>query len=179
MHLYRHIVWLLLLLATFIRCSQNMPKTETEKERIFQGYHIALDSIIRTPKGIIRGVELGATMNEVKRSEVVNITEADETYYYYEFKADSITTYSLTYSFIQDSLEEIELQVNCRNPDTGAVILNDIKNYYQKKYTAPVMDKGIYVYNCFDSRKRNFSINLSDNSGIDNSVINLLIYREK
>jgi hypothetical protein len=165
------------ILVACVRCGNNT--AEIKKERIFKGYAVALDSIIKTPDGIIHGLELGAKTAGVKAVEVVNPTEVDEGYSYYEYKVDSITSYTIAFTFVNDTLDEIELQVNCKNPDLGAVILNDLKNYYQKKYTAPVMDKGIFVYNCFDSRKRSFTISLTDNSGIDNTVINILIYREK
>jgi hypothetical protein len=41
------------------------------------------------------------------------------------------------------------------------------------------MDNGVYVFNCFDSKKRNFMITISDNSTTETGIINLLIYREK
>lgn len=169
--------FLFFILVVCIRCGNNSDKIKNE--RIFKGYSLALDSIIKTPKGIIRGVEFGTKTKDVKALEIIPPTEADEAYSYYEYKVDSLTNYSIAYTFVRDSLDEIELKINCKNPDVGALLLNDIKNYYQKKYTAPVMDKGIYVYNCFDSRKRNFNISLTDNSGIDNTVINMLFYKEK
>ncbi len=168
---------LIFILVVCIRCGNST--VEIKKERIFKEYAVALDSILKTPEGIVHGLELGASAGEVKAAEAVHPAEVDEGYSYYERKVDSLTSYSIAFTFVKDTLDEIELQVNCKNPDLGADLLNDIKTYYQQKYTAPVMDKGIYVYNCFDSRKRSFTISLTDNSGINNTVINILIYREK
>ena len=159
-------------------CGPEKPM-EPPKERIFKGYDISLDSVIRTPQGIIRGLELGAKIGEIKAVEKNAPAEFDVDYYYYESKVDSLTSYSVAYTFAHDSLDEIEIQIRSLSLDIGAVILNDLKKYYAEKYTAPLMDQGIYVFNCFDSRKRNFKLSLSDNSGLDKAVISLLVYREK
>ncbi len=167
---------MLVSLLVFCACHEKTPEERTTP---FSGSSFLLDSILKKPEGIIRGVELGYSMQQIKNAEQHIPAESDEIYLYYEYKPDTITFFSLAYTFVNNSLEEIEVQIICKNNDTGVLLLSEIKNYYQKKFTAPVMDKGIYVFNCFDSKKSNFSISLSDNSGIENSNISLLIYKEK
>lgn len=175
----RHIsTYLFILAAILFSCSNEKP-VEPPKERIFKGYDVSLDSVVRSPKGIIRGLELGAKIGEVKAAEKNAPVEFDVDYYYYESVVDSLTTYSVAYTFVHDSLDEIEIQIHSTSLDAGAVILNDIKKYYQQKYTAPLMDQGVYVFNCFDSRKRNFKLSLTDNSGMEKAIISILVYREK
>ncbi|MFL5754116.1 MAG: hypothetical protein ACJ76F_11960 [Bacteroidia bacterium] len=178
MKFFLHFITVLCLVALAFSCSNEQPHKQP-KERIFKGYDVSLDSVIRNQQGIIRGLELGAKIGEVKAAEPNLPVEFDVDYYYYEGKVDSLTSYSVAYTFVHDSLDEIEIKIHSLSLDAGATILNDIKKYYQQKYTAPLMDQGVYVFNCFDSRKRNFKLSLSDNSGIDMAHISLLVYREK
>ncbi|MBS1646051.1 MAG: hypothetical protein JST67_01785 [Bacteroidetes bacterium] len=161
-------------------CSGN--KTDTEeinKKRIFPDYHIALDSIIKTEQGVVSGIELGQNKNNIAANETKKAIEKDASHLTFEQAIDSITKYSITYSFENDTISEIEVIITSKNADEGVQILNDLKNYYRTKYTAPLMDKGYFVFNCFDSKKRNFVITLTDNSGATNSVIDMYVYREK
>jgi hypothetical protein len=162
-------------------CSCNPAQTEVEPEqkRVFEGYHYTLDSLILSDKGIIAGVELGDSRALLPAHQVANAADQDKEGLVYEQAIDSITKFTITYTFENDTISEIEALVTCASHETGERILNDLKNYYRARYTAPIMDKGYYVFSCFDSRKRNFKITLTDNGGNANSLIDILIYREK
>ncbi len=167
-----------LVLAAFVfSCTTEVKQDGTK--RVFEEYHYALDTIIKTKDGIIAGVELGQARKDVRTEQVKNAVDQDKEGLVYEQKIDSLTKYNITYTFENDSISEIEVMINCGSREEGERILNDLKEYYRTKYTAPVMDKGFFVFNCFDSRKKNFTITLTDNGGASNSVIDLLIYREK
>lgn len=155
-----------------------IPVKETPK-RVFPEYHYAIDTIVKTPKGVIAGVELGDARSLVREEQVKNAADQDKEGLVYEQVIDSLTKYTITYTFENDTISEIEVLVNCENRDEGDAILADLKNYYRQKYTAPIMDKGFFVFSCFDSRKRNFKITLTDNGSSTASVVNMLIYREK
>lgn len=169
-------VFLLLFLAA---CNNQPAETKPEVKRIFPEFHYAIDTIVKTPKGIVAGVELGDSRSSIIAEQVRNAADQDKEGLVYEEKIDSLTKYSITYTFENDSISEIEVLVNCANRDEGDAILADLRNYYRQKYTAPIMDKGFYVFNCFDSKKRNFKITITDNGGTSNAVIDMLIYREK
>lgn len=173
------LVALIMLFA--VSCTNNpaVEEKKPEPKRIFPEFHYAIDTIIKTPKGIIAGVELGESRTAVMPEQVKNAADQDKEGLVYEQKIDSVTKYSITYTFENDSISEIEVLVNCENRDEGDAILADLRNYYRLKYTAPLMDKGFYVFNCFDSKKKNFKITLTDNGGTNNAVIDMLIYREK
>jgi len=149
------------------------------KGRIFPEYHYALDSIIKSKDGIVAGVELGQARKMILTEQVKNAADQDKDGLVYEQKIDSLTKFNITYTFDNDTISEIEVMIHSSSRDEGDKILNDLKDYYRKKYISPVMDKGYFVFNCFDSKKRNFIITLTDNGGDSNSVIDLLIYREK
>jgi len=170
-----------LVFAIFIAyiSSCSTPKEQKEKNRIFPEYHFALDSIVKDSIGIIHGAELGNKLNDIKTKEFKKPDELDVDYLLYNFSVDSITKYDIVYNFVGDTLSEIEARIQCKSIDEAGKILESLKNYYRIKYTAPLMDKGVYVFNCFDSQKRNFSISLTDNSTTETGIINLLVYKEE
>ena len=159
--------------------SCSTQKEKDEINRIFPDYHFALDSIIKDSTGIIHGVELGNKLNDVKSKELKNPDELDVDYLLYNFTVDSTTKFDIAYNFAGDTLSEIEARIQSNSIDEAGKILESLKNYYRIKYTAPLMDKGVYVFNCFDSQKRNFSISLTDNSTTEIGIINLLVYKEE
>jgi hypothetical protein len=161
-------------------CSSE-PKEEpvVVKERVFKGFHTSLDSIIRKKEGIVHGFELGDSLKLVRAYETGKPEEEDSDYLLFSYPIDSVSNYTIACTFAKDTLEEAELQITSKSIDTGTEILYSLKKYYSEKYTAPLVDKGIYVFNCFDSRKRNFKISLTDNSSAQTAIINVLVYREK
>jgi len=164
---------------TLLIFSCQTTEVKQEGKRIFPGYHYALDTIIKSTQGIVAGVELGQSKKFISTEQHKNAVDKDKDGLVYEQTIDSLTKYNITYTFDNDTISEIEVLINCNSRDEGDKILNDLKNYYGKKYTAPIMDKGFFVFNCFDGKKRNFTITLTDNGGTSNSVIDMLIYREK
>ncbi len=173
----KKIFFIVISVALISSCSNK--KEQDEKNRIFPDYHFALDSIIKDSIGIIHGAELGFKLNDIKSKEFKKPDELDVDYLLYNFNVDSITKYDIVYTFAEDTLSEIEARIQCKSLDEAGKILESLKNYYRVKYTAPLMDKGVYVFNCFDSKKRNFSISLTDISTTETGIINLLVYHEE
>ena len=162
-----------------IACNEpEKPKIEI-KPRLFPQYHSALDEIIRTNSGVIRGINLNASGDSIKKAEAVSPLETENDRLYFEFKVDSLTNYSIEYTLVNDSLEEVNLQINCNDPDVGAKIYADLKDYYEKKLPNPMEDQGQVVYNCFEGQKKPFVVSLMDNSTPAKGIINLLIYKDK
>ncbi|HXU27283.1 MAG TPA: hypothetical protein VN698_08635 [Bacteroidia bacterium] len=154
-------------------------KQEVANNRVFADYHYALDSVIKSTSGILSGIELGQSVKLIPAREVNQAVEKANDHITFEQKIDSISKYTITYSFENDTITEMEVLITSQNGDEGDKIMGDLKSYYAKKYTAPIMDKGYFVFNCFDSKKQNFTITLTDNSGASNSVIDMYVYREK
>ena len=170
--------WTNFLIVALLISSCNHSEKETTP-RIFNEYHYALDSVIKSKDGILAGIELGQNKSVIPAKEVNEAIEKTADHITFEQKIDSISKYNITYSFENDTITEMEVQIISQNSEEGEKIMTDLKNYYQHKYTAPVMDKGYFVFNCFDSKKQNFTITLTDNSDPNNSVIELYVYREK
>jgi hypothetical protein len=177
--MFKNYFYFFLITLVVSACSNEAETEELKPKRIFPDYPVYMDSIVKMHDGIIHGIELGDNIKKIKTSESAKLTEEDDQFIYYEYKIDSLSSYSIGYTFSADSLEEIEILINCKSIDISTEQIKNLKKYYQLKYTAPLMDKGIYVFNCFDSKKKNFKISLSDNSTSESGIINLLVYREK
>ena len=170
-----------LILATcwLSSCNHSESDKSVGSKRVFPEYHYALDSVIKSTTGIIGGIELGENKQAIPVIQVDKAVEKTANHITFEQKIDSISKYSITYSIENDTITEIDVHITSSNADFGDKIINDLKNYYRTKYTAPIMDKGFFVFNCFDSKKQNFIITLTDNSSNSNSAIDMSVYREK
>ena len=129
--------------------------------------------------GVIRGINLNNCADSIKKAEATTPTETEKDHLYFEYTLDSLTNYSIDYTLVNDSLEEVSLQINCQDPEVGSKIYADLKDYYGKKLPNPMEDQGQVVYNCFEGQKKPFVVSLMDNSTPVKGIINLLIYKDK
>lgn len=162
-----------------VACKDTPEVVEQKKPRIFPEYHVELDEIIRSKEGVIRGVDLNSKATEITTTETSQPSDVDEDYLYFEYKIDSVTNYSVTYNLNKDSLDEVEVQINCSDLDLSSKLFNDLKTYYEKKLPNPTEDKGFVVYNCFEGQRKPFVVSLTDNSTPTMGIINLVIYKDK
>ncbi len=177
----RNIVYYILAFISLavVSCKNTPEVVEQKKPRIFPEYHLELDEIIRSKEGVIRGVDLNSKANLITTTETKQPSDVDEDYLYFEYKIDSVTNYSVTYNLNKDSLDEVEVQINCSDLDLSSKLFNDLKTYYEKKLPNPTEDKGFVVYNCFEGQRKPFVVSLTDNSTPNMGIINLLIYKDK
>lgn len=146
---------------------------------MFPEYSEALDEIIRTKDGVIRGIDLNSKADVITKTETKAPSEVAHDYLYFEYAIDSLTNYSVAYNLQKDSLDEVEVQINCQDLDLSARLFTDLKTYYEKKLPNPTEDKGFVVYNCFEGQRKPFVVSLTDNSTPTMGIINLVIYRDK
>ncbi len=163
----------------FISCTEEHKHVEEKRPRIFPEYNEALDEIIRSKEGVIRGVDLNSKAGVITKTETQQPTEVDHDYLYFEYTIDSVTNYSVAYNLQKDSLDEVEVQINCQDLDLSSKIFTDLKTYYEKKLPNPTEDKGYVVYNCFEGQRKPFVVSLTDNSTPTMGIINLVIYKDK
>ena len=167
-----------LLALSLVSCKDDVKGVE-QKPRIFPEYNVALDEIIRSKDGVIRGVDLNSQATIITKAETKQPTEVDSEFLYFEYAIDSVTNYSVTYNLKNDSLDEVEVQINCNDLDLSSTLFNDLKMYYEKKLPNPTEDKGYVVYNCFEGQRKPFVVSLTDNSTPTQGIINLVIYKDK
>jgi hypothetical protein len=150
-----------------------------EQTRVFEGFHPLLDEIIITKQGVFRGLNLNSKSEDVKKVETIPPVETAPGHLYFEYKADSTTNYSIEYTFNNDSLEEINVQINSDDLELTSYLFCDFKDYYANKLPNPTEDKGYVVYNCFEGQRKPFVVSLSDNSTPTKGRINMVIYKDK
>ena len=174
------IYYILLVFTMSLASCDEPPKTvEVKKPRIFPEYHEALDEIIRSKEGVIRGVDLNSRVELITKTETKEPSEVAQDYLYFEYDIDSTTNYSVAYNLQKDSLDEVEVQINCNDLDLSTRLFSDLQTYYEKKLPNPTEDKGYIVYNCFEGQRKPFVVSLTDNSTPTKGIINLVIYRDK
>ncbi len=179
MHLIYKRIFFYTTIAIVLFSCKNGKEEQQGLSRVFPEYHYALDTVIKTKEGIVSGVELGQNIKFIPIVQIKAAVDKSKDHLTYEQKIDSLSRYSINYIFENDTISEIEVLITSQSQDEGDRILSDLKKYYTAKYTSPIMDKGFFVFNCFDGKKKNFTITLTDNGGNSNSVIEMLIYREK
>ncbi|MCD6018711.1 MAG: hypothetical protein K0S53_1832 [Bacteroidetes bacterium] len=170
---------LLVIALGFFSCQQEPAVVKEKKPRIFPEYSEALDEIIRSKEGVIRGIDLNSPASVITKTETKQPSEVDHDYLYFEYAIDSITSYSVAYNLKNDSLDEVDVEINCNDVDLSARLFTDLKTYYEKKLPNPTEDKGFVVYNCFEGQRKPFVVSLTDNSTPNKGIINLVIYRDK
>jgi hypothetical protein len=168
----------LILLGAF-SCAEEKKEEAAEKPRVFEGFHPLMDEIVRSKKGVFRGLELNSKIADIKKTETVQPVESEKDRLYFEYTADSCTTYSIDYTINNDSLEEINVQINCTDLELSSYLFCDLKDYYANKLPNPIEDQGAVVYNCFEGQRKPFVVTLSDNSTPSKGIINMVIYKDK
>lgn len=158
---------------------EKKPEPVQAKPRIFEGYHVLLDEIIRSKDGVFRGVNLNTSAEGIKAVEPGSPAESSANHLYFEYETDSTTNFSVDYTFNKDSLEEISVQINSNDLELTSYLFCDLKDYYANKLPNPTEDKGYVVYNCFEGQRRPFVVSLSDNSSPAKGIINMVIYKDK
>jgi len=167
-------------LFLFLFACNNATKEEVkQKPRVFPGYHVLMDEIIRSKTGVFRGLDLNSKSDMIKTTETTTPTETSPGHLFFEYKIDSLTSYSIDYTLNKDSLEEISLQINTDDLELSSYLFCDLKDYYANKLPNPTEDQGYVVYNCFEGERKPFVVSLSDNSSPTKGIINMLIYKDK
>lgn len=179
MRLIKHIFFLLIITTVFLSCKEEVKEVVNTKPRVFEGFHPLLDTIIRTKQGVFRGINLNASPDEIKAAEQKAPVENGAGHMYFEYSIDSLTNYSIDYTLVNDSLEEISVQINSNDLELTSYLYCDFKDYYANKLPNPTEDQGYVVYNCFEGQRKPFVVTLSDNSSPSKGRINMVIYKDK
>lgn len=173
------IILIVLIIAAFFSCNNEETRRISAPGRVFPGYHALLDEIVKSDSGVFRGLNLNSSFGAVKTAEPSEPSEMDNGHLLYEYQADSLTHYTIDYLFENDSLSEINVQINSQDVDLSSYLFCDLKDYYANKLPNPTEDKGYVVYNCFEGQRMPFVVSLSDNSTTGTGIINMIIYKDK
>lgn len=161
----------------YVSCSNEKEEINTNP-RAFEGYHIYLDSILISKKGLARGLNLNIPYDSVLKHEKLPPVEKKPEKLYFEYRLDSISDYTVEYFFSNDSLFEIDIKIYTSNVDLANYLYCDLKDYYSYVVPENMEEKGYVVYNCVEGERRPFVISLSDYSTTHKGIIHLTIYKD-
>ena len=170
---------LIALLAGLYACGGHSNESGTASKRIFPGFNVALDSVLKSPKGIFRGLNLGMPIDSIKRLEARKPATENNDRLVYHIMLDSLTQFDISYWLNENRLAEIELDLFCKDLDRTTIIFDDLKAIYTERLGKPEQgNQGTLV---FTDQKANspLSITLSDDSSLDKGKISLSIYEEE
>ena len=133
--------------------------------------------------GIIRGAELGMNTSTIKSNEIRGLTENDTTYLFYEFVIDSTSNYTVAYSFENDSLNEIRMDVYLQNEKNAADLSAKLKTYFFNKYHVQPQNESeaMWIWAVNEKSGNALKIELADESAdydFKYGKISLMIYKE-
>jgi len=93
------------------------------------------NEIIKSNKGIIRGVEIGESIDEVKLNENSKFLVDDmDNYLNYDYDLDMGNSYTVTYDFSENSLYSVELSIYLEQIQKAKDLKKEFANYFETKY---------------------------------------------
>lgn len=162
----------LLLFATCYLIASCSSVTSDEKKLI--------DVIVKSESGLFRGLDLGINPSEVKTSESIGLTEEAPDYLFYEFAIDTATNYTVSYTFEENVLNEIQADIYVANDSVAKNLSDSFIKYLSKKYQDPVTENnGIWMWTTLYN-KMPIRIELRDESADYDHVgkVALVVYKE-
>ena len=76
-----------------LACNEPEKPVVVVKPRIFPQYNIAVDEIIKTNSGVIRGINLNNKADSIRKAESGTPIESEKDHLFFEYKLDSLTNY--------------------------------------------------------------------------------------
>ncbi len=139
-----------------------------------------MDEVVKTEKGMLRGIDLGANLEEIKKAESAHISEESPDYLFYEFPVDSTNNYTIAYTLENNSLNEIRADIYVTNDTIAKTLCESFISYFSKRYKEPQKENNVLwswltLYNNTSVR-----IELMDESADYHHVgkLSLIIYKE-
>jgi len=136
------------------------------------------DSIIKSEEGHFRGIEIGASLDEVKKSESVKPQDEEEDYLYYDIELGADDSYAISYSFDEKGLYEIQVDVFFEQPQSAVDLFSKFRTYFGEKYgSSKEEDDGYATWLTTSSVSDEIEISLIDESaGYDYGKISITFY---
>ena len=133
--------------------------------------------IVDLEKGVVRGVDPGMSLEQVKQQEKSKIADQDSTYLLFEEKKDSSLYYSISYEFEAKQLKEIQLDIFLKNEEAASQLFEKLKGFYINKYGQPVQADFYSLWLSKTSDGKNVELTIQDESAdyIDRGKLTLLV----
>ena len=115
------------------------------------------NQILKSEKGIFRGVDIGESVDEVKLKEDSKFLIDDmNDYLNYDYDLDKGNSYTVTYDFSENSLYSIELSIYFEQIDKAKKLKKEFLDYFQNKYGESKTEQdGYTIWNTKDNKTKN------------------------
>lgn len=151
-------------------------------------FSIPIKTILKTETGILRGIEPGSTLEEIKKAESAQPLESDSGTFYYEYEIDTLGYFSIEYFFEDDVMHDCRINIYTKHEESSQQLFTEIKSFFDKKLGASVSEKGFFVWKTKNKKNEPVEISLIDESSdyVDEEastdyagIISLTVYKEE
>jgi hypothetical protein len=100
-----------------------------------------------TGEGLLRGVNFGDSIEEVKKKESIELFEEENSHVGYSFDTDNLETVDILYERnSQNRVSGIELDVYMNTDETNEGLKQELSNLFSVRYGKPVSENPILVW---------------------------------
>ena len=133
----RKLLIAVLFVSSFAACDQTIEEQNSDADTTsyFEPSTLISDS------GLFRNVSISSTLEEVKATEKVNPTNEQEGYLYYEYPLPNNNKYTLTYSFDDKGLYEIQADIFIADTNALASELKELQKPWQINLESQMKNK--------------------------------------
>jgi len=129
--------------------------------------------IIKTEKGIVRGVEINATPDQIKQQESKRaLMDESANYLEYEYEITEEAFVVVTYHFDEKGCSEISIDTYFDTPEKTTEVIAIYQKHFTAKYGKPIVEDNLNVWHNTD---KTISVEL-DYLSQDDGEIMLTIY---
>lgn len=139
-------------LILFIIACSNPKKTETvevlnpppPKAANTSNVQKLLRTIMGTGEGLLRGIQFGDAIADVKKKEKAELFEEEESHVGYTFDTDNLETIDILYQKDQENrVSGIELDIYMNTDSSNDSLKNELINQFNTKYGKPLSNTEI------------------------------------
>ena len=131
-----------LLFLILFSCGDGTPK---EKSKLY-------DQLIKTEKGIVRGVKINDNINQIKKQEKGKfLIDESVNYLEYEYEINEEAFIVVAYHFDGKGCSEINIDTYFETEEQAKETLSLYQQHFTKKYGKPEITDDLYLW--YDSKK--------------------------
>ena len=115
--------------------------SESGEEHLFNEFGEDFKLLVVSFEGIVRGVDIGTSMSDVKSIEKGDVLEESDNMIGYSIQLSQDETAKVMYSFDDDKVSEISLKVSVGTQDEMDAMVDEFTAFFHKKYGNPTIDE--------------------------------------
>lgn len=143
---------LLPVFSIFFAACSSTPEPKKDIVNQFQGL---LPKVMQNDEGLFHGINLGMTLEEVKKNvaEGDSMSKIEEKKYLFEGKLAPNKEYSYECDFDAKGLNDITLDIYLKDEKNADSLFLDFSNYFSKRYGTPSNTDGINTWLCNEGNR--------------------------